>query len=81
MFVSHSMDAVESLCSHAYLIEAGRIAMEGPSDDVVRRYLDEHRPPVREAARGDPERHRRAWALARRRFRRVRRSSAPAAFR
>ncbi len=48
VFVSHGMDAVRSLCSHAYLIEAGRIAMEGPSDDVVRRYLDEHRPPVRE---------------------------------
>jgi hypothetical protein len=48
VFVSHGMDSVRSLCSHAYLIEAGRIAAEGPSDEVVRRYLDDHRPPVHE---------------------------------
>jgi lipopolysaccharide transport system ATP-binding protein len=49
VFVSHGMDAVRSLCSRAYLIEEGRIASEGPSDVVVRHYLDSHRPAVREA--------------------------------
>jgi lipopolysaccharide transport system ATP-binding protein len=46
VFVSHGMDAVRSLCTNAYLIENGRVAMEGPSDEVVRHYLDRHRPPV-----------------------------------
>jgi Wzt C-terminal domain len=40
---------VLSLCSHAYLIESGRLVMDGPSDVVVRRYLDEHSLRVREA--------------------------------
>ena len=30
VFVSHSMEAVESLCSHAYLIESGRLVARGP---------------------------------------------------
>ena len=47
VFVSHGLDSVRSLCSRAYLVEDGGIAMEGPADAVVRRYLDEHRPPVR----------------------------------
>jgi lipopolysaccharide transport system ATP-binding protein len=49
VFVSHGMEAVRSLCTHAYLIEHGRIAMDGPSDAVVRNYLDRHRPPVQAA--------------------------------
>jgi lipopolysaccharide transport system ATP-binding protein len=49
VFVSHSMEAVKSLCSHAYLIESGRLVTHGPSDVVVRRYLDEHSLRVREA--------------------------------
>jgi lipopolysaccharide transport system ATP-binding protein len=49
VFVSHSMESVRSLCSHAYLIESGRLVMDGPSDIVVRRYLDEHSLRVREA--------------------------------
>jgi lipopolysaccharide transport system ATP-binding protein len=49
VFVSHSMESVRTLCSHAYLIESGRLIMHGPSDVVVRRYLDEHSLRVREA--------------------------------
>jgi lipopolysaccharide transport system ATP-binding protein len=49
VFVSHGMDAVRSLCTHAYLIENGRVAMDGASDAVVRHYLDRHRPPVHAA--------------------------------
>ena len=47
VFVSHSMEAVRSLCTNAYLIEDGRVAMDGQSDEVVRHYLDRHQPPVR----------------------------------
>jgi lipopolysaccharide transport system ATP-binding protein len=47
VFVSHSMEAVRSLCSRAYLFESGRVAMEGASSAVVRRYLDEHGPPAK----------------------------------
>jgi lipopolysaccharide transport system ATP-binding protein len=49
VFVSHSMEAVRSLCSHAYLVEQGQIVTDGPSDYVIRHYLDRHRPPVHEA--------------------------------
>jgi lipopolysaccharide transport system ATP-binding protein len=49
VFVSHNMEAVRSLCSHAYLMESGGVIMDGPSDVVVRRYLDDHSLRVREA--------------------------------
>jgi lipopolysaccharide transport system ATP-binding protein len=39
MFVSHNMAAIKSLCSHAVLLEQGRIARAGQTDQVVDRYL------------------------------------------
>jgi lipopolysaccharide transport system ATP-binding protein len=39
LFVSHNMQAVQSLCGRAILIEAGRIAAQGPTQGVVAQYL------------------------------------------
>jgi lipopolysaccharide transport system ATP-binding protein len=39
LFVSHNMAAVQSLCTRAILLEQGRVAAQGPTDDVIRRYL------------------------------------------
>ncbi len=41
LFVSHNMAAVRSLCSHAVLLENGRITMVGPTESVVTKYLSE----------------------------------------
>lgn len=38
LFVSHNLIAVESLCHKACLINAGRIAMHGPSHEIVESY-------------------------------------------
>ncbi|MDP8911811.1 MAG: polysaccharide ABC transporter ATP-binding protein [Actinomycetota bacterium] len=38
VFVSHDPSTVERLCDRAILLEAGRIAEEGPADEVVRAY-------------------------------------------
>ena len=42
LFVSHSMPAVLRLCDRAILLEHGRTVVDGPSHDVVRRYLESH---------------------------------------
>jgi lipopolysaccharide transport system ATP-binding protein len=39
LFVSHNMPAVTRLCTRAVLIDAGRIAADGPAEQVVARYL------------------------------------------
>jgi lipopolysaccharide transport system ATP-binding protein len=39
VLVTHDMRAVESLCSRAVLLRQGQIADDGPSRDVVHRYL------------------------------------------
>ena len=39
LFVSHNMNAIRRLCNNAILLEAGRIAAIGPSDEVCHRYL------------------------------------------
>jgi|KBSSwiStaDraftv2_1062776.scaffolds.fasta_scaffold151464_2 lipopolysaccharide transport system ATP-binding protein len=41
VFVSHQMQAVAQLCDRAILLEGGSIALDGPSGDVVARYLQE----------------------------------------
>ena len=40
LFVSHNMPAVTSLCSRAILMDNGRVVDDGPSVDVVSRYLN-----------------------------------------
>lgn len=53
VFVSHNLDAVTRLCSRAIWLEAGRIAADGASENVVERYLESlveraiHKNPVR----------------------------------
>jgi len=39
LFVSHNMEAVQRLCQRAVWIEQGRIARDGPTDEVVSEYL------------------------------------------
>lgn len=39
LFVSHNMSAVQSLCSHAVLLEEGRVAAIGEPQPVLARYL------------------------------------------
>jgi lipopolysaccharide transport system ATP-binding protein len=46
VFVSHNLDAIQRLCRRAVLLESGRVADTGRSDDVVRGYLTrQHRRP------------------------------------
>lgn len=39
LFVSHNLQAVQSLCDRAILLDTGRIVMEGGTQQVVARYL------------------------------------------
>jgi lipopolysaccharide transport system ATP-binding protein len=40
VFVSHSMPAILRLCNRAILLDRGRIVVDGPAHEVVRRYLE-----------------------------------------
>ena len=40
IFVSHNLHAVAEFCERGILLERGRIVVDGPTDQVVRRYLD-----------------------------------------
>ena len=39
LFVSHNMSVVSKLCEHGIWLEGGKVAMQGPMEDVVRQYL------------------------------------------
>lgn len=39
LFVSHNMAMVRSLCGRAYLLDAGRIILDGPVNNVIDQYL------------------------------------------
>ena len=39
LFVSHNMPAINRLCNRAILLNEGRLAMNGPTNQVVQRYL------------------------------------------
>ena len=39
LFVSHNMAAIENLCPRTVWIDGGRLRMDGPSDDVIAKYL------------------------------------------
>jgi lipopolysaccharide transport system ATP-binding protein len=39
LFVSHNMAAIQSLCSHAYLIDHGNVVYDGSPESAVLRYL------------------------------------------
>src|SRR5579885_1792840 len=40
IFVSHNMEAVQKLCTKGVLLEKGKLLMQGPIDQVTRRYMD-----------------------------------------
>jgi len=40
LFVSHNMPAVTRLCSKALLLEGGSLVHEGPTEDVIRTYVE-----------------------------------------
>jgi lipopolysaccharide transport system ATP-binding protein len=40
IFVSHNLQAVAEFCHRGILLERGRIIADGPTDQVIRRYLD-----------------------------------------
>jgi lipopolysaccharide transport system ATP-binding protein len=40
IFVSHNLQAVAEFCQRSVLLEKGRVIADGPTDQVVRRYLD-----------------------------------------
>jgi len=40
IFVSHNLQAVAEFCKRAILLDHGRVIADGPTDMVVRRYLD-----------------------------------------
>jgi lipopolysaccharide transport system ATP-binding protein len=42
LFVSHDLQAIQSLCDRAILLESGRIVMQGTSRPVVAQYLAPH---------------------------------------
>jgi len=39
LFVSHNLGAVQRLCGRCLLLEAGELAAEGPTEEVIARYL------------------------------------------
>jgi lipopolysaccharide transport system ATP-binding protein len=43
IFVSHNMDAVESLCERVILLKEGKVAGDGKADEMIERYLGENR--------------------------------------
>jgi teichoic acid transport system ATP-binding protein len=49
--VSHGLGVIRESCTRAIWLENGRIVMDGPADDVVDAYQDEHDPGERRAAR------------------------------
>lgn len=44
IFVSHNMAAVRRLCSRAILFSHGRLRHDGPTEDIIGRYMEEMRP-------------------------------------
>ena len=40
IFVSHNLQAVAEFCKRTILLDHGRVVADGPTDSVVRRYLD-----------------------------------------
>lgn len=39
LFVSHNMDTMAKLCNRAILLDSGKIVAEGPTADVIERYI------------------------------------------
>jgi ABC-type polysaccharide/polyol phosphate transport system ATPase subunit len=52
IFVSHNLQAVAEFCQRAILLERGRVVVDGPTDQVIRRYLDTAMNPAERPAHG-----------------------------
>ena len=52
IFVSHNLQAVAEFCERGLLLERGRVIADGPTDQVVRRYLDTAPNPGSRVAQG-----------------------------
>src|ERR1700730_9977375 len=52
IFVSHNLQAVAEFCQRGILLQKGRVIADGPTDQVVRRYLDTGTNPAERGARG-----------------------------
>src|SRR6185437_10157963 len=44
LFVSHNLDAVDSLCSQCVFLDKGSIVVEGRPRETIKKYLDGSRP-------------------------------------
>jgi lipopolysaccharide transport system ATP-binding protein len=66
IFVSHNMSLVRSLCSRAVLLDAGRVVMDAPVDDVAAKYLSEGamQPVARSSWRGENAPHNRSARMS-----------------
>ncbi|MBK7238909.1 MAG: ABC transporter ATP-binding protein [Flavobacteriales bacterium] len=42
LFVSHSMNAIQNLCTRCIWLDEGKVRMDGPTDQVVLAYLNEN---------------------------------------
>jgi lipopolysaccharide transport system ATP-binding protein len=49
LFVSHNLAAVKKLCSRAVLLDAGAIAAQGPTDEILDAYLSLNKQPDRQS--------------------------------
>ncbi|MFN2544499.1 MAG: ABC transporter ATP-binding protein [Actinomycetota bacterium] len=55
VLVSHDMRAIQTVCTRTILLRGGRVAMDGPSGEVVERYLEDSRRVIRPRVADDEE--------------------------
>ena len=41
LFVSHNLSTIENLCQRSVMLNSGNLIMEGPTSDVIKRYVSE----------------------------------------
>jgi ABC-type polysaccharide/polyol phosphate transport system ATPase subunit len=51
LLVSHDPRIISTFCERAVLLEGGRVAAEGPSDQLAREYVERQRPSSPDVAR------------------------------
>ena len=51
LLVSHDPRIISTFCDRAVLLEGGRVAAEGPSDQLAREYVERQRPSSPDVAR------------------------------
>jgi lipopolysaccharide transport system ATP-binding protein len=60
LFVSHDMNAIRRLCSRTLVLHGGRLLMEGPTGDMVQRYLASYVETARPGEQIDVSNHHRS---------------------